>query len=125
MLHHKVRYQSLKLQPESTFHQFHLSIFRLLPGLPLPSFPEHKVRVQYATEHRCGVAVSGPNLSDAITGLWLYCELCHSSQLESWHSSVTCVRQGSLPVFPLGRPRATPPPNRAHKLPTQFKAPDT
>uniref|UniRef100_A0A7S3QZE0 Metalloenzyme domain-containing protein n=1 Tax=Dunaliella tertiolecta TaxID=3047 RepID=A0A7S3QZE0_DUNTE len=39
-----------------------------LDGLSLPNFPEHKVRVQYATEHRCGVAVSGPGLSDAITG---------------------------------------------------------
>lgn len=38
-------------------------------GLRLPNFPEHRVRVKYATEHRCGVAVSGPGLSDAITGV--------------------------------------------------------
>lgn len=37
-------------------------------GLKLPSFPEHTVRVEYATEHRCGVAVSGPGLTDAISG---------------------------------------------------------
>ena len=37
-------------------------------GLSLPSFPQHTVRVKYATEHRCGVAVSGPDLSDAISG---------------------------------------------------------
>ncbi len=37
-------------------------------GLKLPSFPEHSVRVQYATEHRCGVVLAGPGLSDSITG---------------------------------------------------------
>ncbi|CAL8468172.1 g7711 [Coccomyxa elongata] len=39
-----------------------------LNGVRLPSFPQHTVSVKYATEHRCGVAVSGPGLSDAITG---------------------------------------------------------
>lgn len=37
-------------------------------GLRLPSFPEHAVSVRYATEHRCGVAVRGPGLSDAVSG---------------------------------------------------------
>ncbi len=37
-------------------------------GVRLPGFPQHSVAVKYATEHRCGVAVSGPGLSDAITG---------------------------------------------------------
>ncbi|KAK9826634.1 hypothetical protein WJX74_007188 [Apatococcus lobatus] len=39
-----------------------------LDGLTLPSFPQHAVCVRYATEHRCGVVVRGPGLSDAITG---------------------------------------------------------
>ncbi|RKP25742.1 2,3-bisphosphoglycerate-independent phosphoglycerate mutase-domain-containing protein [Syncephalis pseudoplumigaleata] len=39
-----------------------------LDGLKLPSFPEHSVAVKYATEHRCGVRVRGPRLSDCITG---------------------------------------------------------
>eukprot|EP00164_Ancoracysta_twista_P010295 GFYU01015479.1.p1 GENE.GFYU01015479.1~~GFYU01015479.1.p1 ORF type:complete len:430 (-),score=76.86 GFYU01015479.1:296-1585(-) len=39
-----------------------------LNGTPLPSFPEHQVCVKYATEHRCGVVVKGPGLSDAISG---------------------------------------------------------
>jgi 2,3-bisphosphoglycerate-independent phosphoglycerate mutase len=39
-----------------------------LADLKLPSFPEHRVGVQYATEHRCGVVLSGPNLSDSISG---------------------------------------------------------
>ena len=34
----------------------------------LPSFPELAVQARYATEHRCGVAVSGPGLSDDVSG---------------------------------------------------------
>ncbi|RCH92040.1 hypothetical protein CU097_008284 [Rhizopus azygosporus] len=34
----------------------------------LPSFPHHQVTVQYAIEHRCGVRVRGPGLTDTITG---------------------------------------------------------
>ena len=41
---------------------------RALDGLRLPGFPELEVRVRYATEHRCGVVVSGPGLSDQISG---------------------------------------------------------
>ena len=39
-----------------------------LDGLRLPSFPQHAVSVKYATEHRCGVVVRGPGLSDQISG---------------------------------------------------------
>ena len=39
-----------------------------LDDLQLPGFPECRVRVRYATEHRCGVVVSGPGLSDQISG---------------------------------------------------------
>ncbi|KAI7847527.1 phosphonopyruvate decarboxylase-like protein [Circinella umbellata] len=39
-----------------------------LDGVKLPSFPEHTVAVKYATEHRCGVRVRGPQLTDTITG---------------------------------------------------------
>lgn len=42
--------------------------WRARAGLALPGFPEHAVSVRYATEHRCGVAVRGPRLSDAISG---------------------------------------------------------
>lgn len=34
----------------------------------LPSFPNHSVAVKYAIEHRCGVRVRGPGLTDTITG---------------------------------------------------------
>ena len=33
----------------------------------LPSFPQHRVRVKYATEHRCGLVIEGPGLCDRIT----------------------------------------------------------
>ncbi|KAF7729468.1 hypothetical protein EC973_004448 [Apophysomyces ossiformis] len=39
-----------------------------LDGVKLPSFPDHTVAVKYATEHRCGVRVRGPGLTDTITG---------------------------------------------------------
>ena len=39
-----------------------------LNGLVLDEFPEYKVTVKYATEHRCGISVSGPNLVDEISG---------------------------------------------------------
>lgn len=32
----------------------------------MPGYPGYRVTVRYATEHRCGVAVSGPGLSDAV-----------------------------------------------------------
>lgn len=39
-----------------------------LDNLPIPGFPELTLRVRYATEHRAGLVVSGPGLSDAIRG---------------------------------------------------------
>lgn len=44
------------------------SLCAAIDGLRLPSYPMHSVSVMYATEHRCGVRVRGPGLSDAITG---------------------------------------------------------
>jgi len=38
-----------------------------LTGISLPSFSQHRVDVQYATEHRCGVRVRGPGLTDNIS----------------------------------------------------------
>lgn len=39
-----------------------------LDGLTIPGYPQYQVKVKYATEHRCGVVVSGPGLTDAISG---------------------------------------------------------
>ncbi|GIL98398.1 hypothetical protein Vretimale_3768 [Volvox reticuliferus] len=37
-----------------------------LDGLQLPGYPQHSVSVKYATEHRCGVVLRGPGLTDAV-----------------------------------------------------------
>ena len=39
-----------------------------ISGLRVPGFPDHNVECMYATEHRCGIKVSGPRLSSFITG---------------------------------------------------------
>jgi len=39
-----------------------------LDNLQVPGYPEHKISVKYATEHRCGVVVRGPGLTDTISG---------------------------------------------------------
>eukprot|EP00760_Papus_ankaliazontas_P018772 PhM_4_TR17638/c0_g1_i1/m.44036 len=39
-----------------------------LDGMPIPGYPNHKILIKYATEHRCGVVVRGPGLTDTITG---------------------------------------------------------
>lgn len=53
------------------FFFFFLSIFKIINiqvNRTLPSFPEHKIAVKHAIDHRCGVRVRGPNLTDSITG---------------------------------------------------------
>ncbi|CAI5478963.1 unnamed protein product [Closterium sp. Yama58-4] len=41
---------------------------RHLDNLKIPGFPDYHVSIKYATEHRCGVVVRGPGLSDRISG---------------------------------------------------------
>ena len=36
--------------------------------MKIPGYDDHYVTVLHATEHRCGVKLSGPNLTDNITG---------------------------------------------------------
>ena len=36
--------------------------------MSLPSFPDLVVKAKYATEHRCGIVISGPGLSDEVSG---------------------------------------------------------
>ena len=40
----------------------------VLTQISIPGYPEHHVEAKYATEHRCGLKVSGPGLSNKITG---------------------------------------------------------
>lgn len=44
------------------------TLCEMLDGLAIPGFPDHSVAVKYATEHRCGVRVRGPGLSDTVAG---------------------------------------------------------
>ncbi|KAJ5066644.1 cofactor-independent phosphoglycerate mutase [Anaeramoeba ignava] len=39
-----------------------------LNNLKIPNFPEYQISVKYATEHRCGIRIRGPKLSDSISG---------------------------------------------------------
>lgn len=52
---------------DRTFPEWGISLCDALNNLPIPGFPEHKVGCMWATEHRCGIKVSGPNLSSQIT----------------------------------------------------------
>lgn len=53
---------------DRNFHDWGPALCDALNGLTIDGYPEHRVFVKYATEHRCGVVISGPNLSDQITG---------------------------------------------------------
>ncbi|RKP09793.1 2,3-bisphosphoglycerate-independent phosphoglycerate mutase-domain-containing protein [Thamnocephalis sphaerospora] len=58
----------LRRRADRNFEGLGPSLCKDLDGIKLPSFPEHTVAVKYATEHRCGVRVRGPKLTDRITG---------------------------------------------------------
>ncbi|KAI7893047.1 2,3-bisphosphoglycerate-independent phosphoglycerate mutase-domain-containing protein, partial [Mucor mucedo] len=50
------------------FGVFARVLCQALDGVKLPSFPQHEVAVKHAIDHRCGVRVRGPQLTDSITG---------------------------------------------------------
>ena len=50
------------------FPHWGLPLIDVLNGMRVPGSEEHYITVLHATEHRCGVKVSGPNLTDDITG---------------------------------------------------------
>lgn len=58
----------LRRRADRRFEDVGPTLCAALDGLCLPSFPQHAVSVRYATEHRCGVVVRGPGLSDQISG---------------------------------------------------------
>ena len=41
---------------------------KALTGINVKGFEEYEITLKYATEHRCGLRVRGPDLSDNITG---------------------------------------------------------
>lgn len=57
-----------KRRVDREFPAWGIPLCDALTGIPIPGYPEHSVEVRYATEHRCSVKVSGPRLSNKITG---------------------------------------------------------
>lgn len=58
----------IKRRADRHFEDVGPKLCAALDGVKLPSFPELVVKAKYATEHRCGVVVSGPGLSDDVSG---------------------------------------------------------
>lgn len=50
------------------FPEWGLPLIEPLNTLKVPGFPDHKVSALWATEHRIGLKINGPNLTDNITG---------------------------------------------------------
>ena len=57
-----------KRRVDREFPSWGIPLCDYLTGISIPGYPEHSVEFKYATEHRCGVKLSGPNLSNKITG---------------------------------------------------------
>lgn len=50
------------------FGSWGTSLTKVLDGMSIPGYPEHKVACEYATEHRCGLKVTGPGMTYHISG---------------------------------------------------------
>jgi len=57
-----------KRRVDRNFPEWGLPLIDVLNGMRVPGHEDHYITVLHATEHRCGVKLSGPNLSDEITG---------------------------------------------------------
>ena len=57
-----------KRRVDREFPAWGIPLCDALTGIPIPDYPDHSIEVKYATEHRCSVKVSGPRLSNVITG---------------------------------------------------------
>lgn len=53
---------------DRTFPEWGIPLCDALDGIKVPGYPEHTIYCKWATEHRCGVKISGPGLSSQITG---------------------------------------------------------
>ena len=53
---------------DRTFPEWGKPLCEVLTGIEIPDYPDHSVVCKWATEHRCGLKVSGPYLSSQITG---------------------------------------------------------
>ncbi|EGR27567.1 hypothetical protein IMG5_194300 [Ichthyophthirius multifiliis] len=61
-------FDALAKRVDRDFDKWGLELIDTINGLRVPGFPDHFIKVQHATEHRCGVILSGPGLTDKITG---------------------------------------------------------
>ena len=57
-----------KRRVDREFPTWGIPLCKALTGIDIPGYPDHSVELMYATEHRCSVKVSGPNLSNKISG---------------------------------------------------------
>ena len=53
---------------DRAFPKWGIELCDAIDGIKIPGFPENTVTCKYATEHRCGLCIGGPNLSSLITG---------------------------------------------------------
>lgn len=50
------------------FYEWGLPMIDILNEQTIPGFPLHKISVKHATEHRCGLKITGPRLTQRIEG---------------------------------------------------------
>lgn len=53
---------------DRTFAEWGVALCDSLDNVAIKGFPEYKIFCKHATEHRCGVKITGPRLNTAITG---------------------------------------------------------
>jgi len=57
-----------KRRVDREFHHWGLELIDVIDGMTIPGFPDYKVAARHATEHRIGLKVSGPGLTNKISG---------------------------------------------------------
>ena len=50
------------------FDKWGLELIDIINDMKIPGYEDYKVSCKWATEHRCGIKISGPGLSYHITG---------------------------------------------------------
>ena len=58
----------IKRRVDRQFPKWGLPLCEALNGITIPNYPDHTVFCKYATEHRCVIKITGPNLSNQISG---------------------------------------------------------
>ena len=57
-----------KRRVDRQFHHWGLDLIPAINDIVIPGFEEYKVSAKHATEHRIGLKISGPGLSNKISG---------------------------------------------------------